>query len=89
MRSPRVPLAAPGLELVVEPVGSGSLAPALTLRVYAGGRATNVGATVPAHHAEALAAAIIAEARRAAELALFAAPEKAAPVGKVDAQHDG
>jgi hypothetical protein len=60
-----VPLSANGLELVVEPVISGPLSPAITIRVYAARRATSVGATVPARYAEALAEAIVEGARRA------------------------
>jgi hypothetical protein len=72
----RVPLCAAGLHLVVEAVEHGPLAPALTLRVYAGGKATNVGATFPAREAEGLAAAILAAAKRAGEAQLFV-PAKA------------
>lgn len=69
-----VPLVAAGLTLVIEPITAGPLAPAVMLRVYAGGAATSVGATVPAQHADALAAAIVAAGTRACEHLLFAPP---------------
>jgi len=65
-RNAGIPLCADGLRLVIEPVPAGRLAPAVTLRVYSGGAPTNVGATLRAAQAEALAAAIVDAGRRAA-----------------------
>jgi hypothetical protein len=67
----RIPLRAEGLHLVAEPVEHGPLAPSVTLRVYAGGKATNVGGTFATEHAAHLAAAIMAAAKRASEAQLF------------------
>jgi hypothetical protein len=75
----RIPLCAEGLAIEVDPISTGRLAPAVALRVVAGGRPTSIGATLPAQHAELLAERIKTAALEACEAALFTpiAPEQA------------
>jgi hypothetical protein len=75
----RVRCSAEGLTLDVAAVQHGRLAPAVRLQVFAQGTATSIGATIPATEGEKLAAAILAAARHASEVQLFAPPASVEP----------